>query len=240
MSIKYLASCSWSSCSHQSFQAQISTTASQHSRCAISLPWPESIPMQQESSPEQCWVVMLQLGACCLSPSTYSDLCSLSFPLPNKQTKKKLVLGSLSSDITGDNTEHGLTLQGQHQWPSEGQHPSTNLSAVLSTHTHTEQHLEPASLLSLPASMDRAKSTLILNNGLSRRILSSLADSSEGGVRSRYNFYWDLQHAAASLWWESVGSQWIAVKLLESFQEKHTRFFLAFHCSRCAYFISRL
>lgn len=169
-----------------------------------------------------------QICAPCLSP------CQT-----NKQNKK-LVPGSLSSDITGDNTEHGLTLQGQHQWPSEGQHPSTYLSAVLSTHTHTEQHLEPASLLSLPASMDRAKSTLILNNGLSRRILSSLADSSEGGVRSRYNFYWDLQHAAASLWRESVGSQWIAVKLLESFQEKHTRFFLAFHCSRCAYFISRL
>lgn len=44
--------------------------------------------MQQESSPEQRCMVMLQLGATCLSPSTYSDLCSLSFPLPNKRNKK--------------------------------------------------------------------------------------------------------------------------------------------------------
>ena len=149
MSINYLSSCSWLRSAE--FPSSNQHNQSQHSSCAFPLPWPESIPMQQESSPEQCWVVMLQRGAQ-LPLSIHLDLCSLSLPLPNEQTNKetktlqkpqkhnknqptnqpkpqkqnpqkhnksqinkptkktkpetKTVSGSLSSDITGDDTEH--------------------------------------------------------------------------------------------------------------------------------------
>lgn len=153
MPIKYLASCAcWGPAE--------SPSSDQHN--------PPQVPGQALLVPEGAALsaaefVMLQLGASCLSPSTYSGLRFLPFSLPNKQKKK---------------SRPWLT-EPWHYWgrcrtwclPTEANasdlqkvHIPPNLPASLSTAAHAEQHLEPVSLLSPPASADGGKCTLILNN----------------------------------------------------------------------------
>lgn len=109
----------------QRLQAQISTTH------LSSLDGSSLSPGWRQATLSTAGFVMLQLGASCLSPSTYSGLPFLSFSWPNKQKKKHhpwltealALLGMLLSRRVM------LTLRGQHQQPSKGQHPPPNLSA---------------------------------------------------------------------------------------------------------------
>lgn len=77
--------------------------------------------------------VMLQLGAGYLSPFTYSGLHFPSFSLINKwkkyilkkkKKKKRPSLAHWALTLLGTSQSAALTLQGQQQWPSKGQHPS--------------------------------------------------------------------------------------------------------------------
>ena len=159
MSMKYLTSHAWLGSADSGLSA-----APRLPEQALPLPRPESSPQQQDQQPWAWLVSWCSSQVLAVSPSTYSGLRFPSFCSQNKQ-KTKLSLAHWALTLLGTLQSVVPTFRGWHRWSAKGQHRPATLSASLSTAAHAEQCLEPASLLSLPASTDGEKCTLILNNG---------------------------------------------------------------------------